>query len=152
MILIITIILFPAIILLVRIYLIINKSIWNETNGEIIDFDIVKKGRGAISEFFDDAPNNYILVKYSYRVENKIYYSNRISLSLVDRGYRPVEIDHDKFISKLKMKNLSVYYCKKIPKISVIDNSIQNISSNIALLLIYLSVVLSSYLIIIFIS
>lgn len=147
------IILIPVIVLVFRIILILNKPIWKATEGNLVNFEIIKKNQSPLSEYFEDAPNNYISIEYSYEVGNSKYKSKRISLDLLSRGYRPVEIEHDKFIKNLKNnKKCKVYYFRVWPRFSVLEIKNSHVASSLALLFIYLSVVIASYVYVVFVS
>jgi len=152
MLIILPLILIPVIILAIRVFLILNKSLWCLTSCDVVNFEINKKQYSSLSDYIDDAPNNYISVNYTYVINGKKMCSNRMSLDLVARGYRPVELDHDKFIEKLKNKNCNVYYFKYWPKLAVLDKKPYHVASNLAFLFIYIFILLGSYLIVLWIS
>lgn len=147
---ILSILLLPVFYLIARIGLILSKEIWVETDCEIVSFEIVQKRYGAAELQPPDLPCNYVSVRYKYLVDGKEIVAKRISLDLVDRGYRPIEIEHDPFIKYLKNKVCRAYYCKFLPKLAVLTKEKHHVASNLAFLLIYITVILSSYLIIIY--
>jgi hypothetical protein len=147
MIIILFIVLLPAMYLTARIALILSKNIWGETECEVISIEIVNKGRGPSELLPPDAPCHYLSIKYKYSVQGKEFTSSRISLDLVDRGYRPIEIEHDPFIQYVKSGACRAYYCKYLPKLAVITKETHHAASNLAMLLIYITVVMSSYVI-----
>lgn len=145
MMIILFIVLLPVLYLTARVALISSNNIWGETGCEIISFEIVNKGRGPSELLPPDAPCHYLSIKYKYSVQGKEFISSRISLDLVDRGYRPIEIEHDPFIQYVKNGNCRAYYCKFLPKLSIITKESHHAASNLAMLFIYITVVLSSY-------
>lgn len=147
----IVVLLMPVIILVTRIYLISVDSCWCKVSGKLTSMNVIKKKFGLFSDMIEDAPNNYIELTYEYVVNGNTYKGDRISLDLVARGYRPIEIEHDVFINKLKNGDLTVQYCKYMNNFSVIDRKTSHIASNCAMLFIYLTILLGSYILIIFI-
>ena len=148
------ILLLPVLYLVLRILLILSVNKWAKTDCNIYSFKILKKKYGASDTplYPEYASDNYILVKYKYIVEGREYVSQRISLDLVDKGYSPVEIEHDPFINYLKNKKCHAFYFKYWPKLSVLKIEKSHIGFNFAMLLIYVSVVLTSWAIVVSIS
>lgn len=150
MMMILFIVLLPALYLTARIVLILSKTAWAETECELISFEIVYKGRGPSEYLPPDAPCHYLSIKYKYYVKGKEFISSRISLDLVDRGYRPIEIEHDPFINYLKNDVCRAYYCKFLPKLAVLSKEKHHVGFNLAFLLAYITLILSSCFIIIY--
>ncbi|PNU20356.1 hypothetical protein C2E25_08000 [Geothermobacter hydrogeniphilus] len=146
------ILILPILYLLVRVYLILRNNLWGTADANILKFTMKKRNFGIVSESSENAQNNYIDVLYEFTENGKTYVSKRISLSLLDRQYSKVEIDHDPFLDVLRSGRCKIYYLKKFPKISVIKKDKYDCYSNLMLLSIYVFVVVTSYVIVLFIS
>jgi len=123
----------PVLVLAARLVLIYSKSIWCSTTGEIIDFKI--KTRTYPSKFpslQDDFIAKWLRAKYRFTIGNKTYESKRVSLDIMNRIYTDEDLANDPFLKSVRDKQVTVYYVKHFPRLSVLTMPFQKGQDHLA--------------------
>jgi hypothetical protein len=105
--------LIPIAMLLARLALILRPKWWAITKAEVLDYGFktrVYKGKYTAK---------FLWVRYRYVVNDKEYFSKRVSLDLMNKVYNDSEIEADELVANIKSNKVTALYVENFPSISV---------------------------------